>query len=241
MPIKIFTPLKRSNSFVNLKDGIPFKIVWDFFANEPGLSSYQLSQIPQDRRENLCQILECFHLKSFPLIRFYRDNKHLSVDTLLGYSPYAIRDLAIYDEENKFLLWTTQQRLTLPNILMQTNYSHLELFCNESGLLYLNRKMQHIADKQTQFQTIAAYNHTQLVEDMEFTLADCLVTSVNEDSVQKRFEQFKAANLNRIITNLTRQQASSSKLTAPAFIQIWRNLMAQDLNRHCVPAKRFTP
>lgn len=186
--------------------GVP-KAVWDFFSEEKGLSTDQLIKMDRFKRHWSCYLIDAFSSCTFDLIKFYRDNPGpgFSIDDLLKYNGYAIRDLAVDDKNHEFKRWFIKNELRIPEALTKSRWGTIDTLCNEAGIEYLNREVLTLskAEQQAKLESIIERDRCQLGRDIEKALEDVLAHP-NEaigDTTAHRFKAFKEKHsLSQLVT-----------------------------------------
>ena len=172
-----------------------------FFSEEKGLKPEMLL------RKNYAGVLEkirpCYmmsHLRKvvFPLIRFYLETPTLSVEDLLNYDQFIIRDFAIFDQDFRFHKWMLENKLTMPAGLVRAgmHLGNIPDLCDLSGIEYLNREIASLSlnqqEKQTKFNQFLS---RCIIREKERCLMDSLVPSSEmswmENTVEDRFLEFQ--------------------------------------------------
>lgn len=139
-------------------------------------------------------MINYFRSVTFPLIRFYLETPPFSVEDLLNYNEYAIRDFAVHDKDLRFHKWLIENKCTMPPALVGNCWGNIPCLCDFSGMEYLNREIFSFQgsqqDKQTKLNKLTS---THCYRDKERSLRDCLAPSseVTWNTVEDRFLKFK--------------------------------------------------
>jgi hypothetical protein len=90
-----------------------------FFSEQKGVPPRMLKKgyFGMDKR-GCCDMINYFRKVTFPLIRFYLETPPFSVEDLLNYNEYAIRDFAVHDEDLRFHKWLIENKFTIPPALV---------------------------------------------------------------------------------------------------------------------------
>lgn len=193
--------------------------LWDFFDSEEGLSVFQLIRAifikqvvhPFDDLEWTFRLLHKFD--AYDLVKFYRDHQGLSVDALLQYDAYAIRDFACHDKGLKFHLWLLEHHLSMPEKLVHDNWCYIYTFCSESGIEYLNRKILTLDEDDQQFELnrLVSLDNVKLQTDIQSVLSDSVVSKEEAcglGTFNDRFVTFRK----KLEENITKNSKDSLKV-----------------------------
>ena len=167
------------------KHHIP-RLVWEFFNSEEGLNTAMLLAFTNKlRQENVASMIGSFRSVTFPLIRFYRDTPGLSVQNLLQYDSYAIRDLAVHDKNLEFHKWLLKNNLTMPENLVNDQWNLIYYICRPEGIEYLNRRFSTCAkdELQSKFDQMINSGWLPFITDFDKVMADYLANKkITEES-----------------------------------------------------------
>lgn len=180
--------------------------LWIFFSTQPGLSTDQLIRVIDQKisKYPLFTLTQNFGMivlfKGYELIKFYLSQPSLSVDELLQYHAYTIRNFICHDKDFKFHKWLIKHNLKIPTKVIISEFSHIDLF-SSAGIEYLTRKILSNPPelRQQALNALMGQCPSQLEKDMAEILADSLVGKGEavSDSVRHRYDRFKH---NRLIT-----------------------------------------
>jgi hypothetical protein len=215
-----------------------------FFSEEQGLNPEMLLMNGYKGRQKKysCDMINTFRRVTFPLIKFYLETPQLSVENLLNYDEYAIRDFACHDKDFQFHKWLLENKLTMPSTLVG-NWSNIAALCDSSGIEYLNRKILSLSkDKQqSKLNELATGN---CYNDKTICLQDVLVSpnEVSWDTVENRFLKFKEKE-KAVAEKYTRGPTSlmwlSAKKVSKVITQEQANELPKDFQRCINAAKPF--
>jgi len=158
------------------KHHIP-RLVWEFFNSEEGLNTAMLLEFTNEfRQKSVASMIGSFRSVTFPLIRFYRDTPGLSVQNLLQYNSYAIRDLAVFDKNFEFHKWLLKNNLTMPEILVNDEWPLISYICKPEGIEYLNRRFSTCSKEelQSKFDQMIKLGWLPFITDFNKVMADYL-------------------------------------------------------------------
>lgn len=227
---------------------IPQKL-WDFFESEPGLSTEQLTQAIDKRliinpfyNFNFSYGMICKFKGGYDLVKYYRDHPKLSVDELLQYDAYAIRDFAVDDKHFKFHDWLFKHDLTIPFNLTRDGWGKISDLCNESGIEYLNRKILSVSidERQNVLNQLAKTDSCAVERDIQHVLSDVLVPKheVSWNTVEDRFKAFREKELKREVSLANKHTAGGMHslfwISAKAVVKF--KLETELLNDECISA-----
>jgi hypothetical protein len=162
------------------------RLVWEFFNSEEGLNTSMLLAFTNKlRQESVASMIGSFRSVTFPLVRYYRDTPGLTVQDLLQYNSYAIRDFAVHDKNFEFHKWLLKNNLTMPENLVNEEWNLIYYICRPEGIKYLNRRFSTCSKEelQSKFDQMINLGWMPFITDFNKVMADYLANKkITEES-----------------------------------------------------------